>query len=519
MSIELVWFKRDLRVHDHVPLAYAAATGRPVLCLYVIEPSLWARPDYSARQYAFLQEALADLDKALRARGARLTVRVGETVDVLAALHQRFGLATIRAHEETGLIATWERDEAVAAWAKRNDVAFVEAPQHGVIRGLPTRNGWAKRWDAFMSRPAAAAPERLRAVEAACDDWPDPSGLGLTADPCPERQTGGRRAAIGDLASFLAERGREYRRQMSSPLTAYDTCSRLSGHLALGTVSMREAFQAAQRAQAKRRAEGDGVFARSIDSFISRLHWHCHFMQKFEDEPEIERRDLHPAYRGVRPDPDPETLARWIGGRTGYPFFDACMRALNASGWLNFRMRAMAAAVSSYHLWAHWRRPAEALAARFTDFEPGIHYPQFQMQSGTTGVNTPRIYNPVKQGHDQDPEGVFIRRWVPELAQLPDTFLHEPWKAPQGVLEAAGVQLGEAYPARLFDHEQAAREARARIGALRKGEDHRMAARAIQTRHGSRKSGLKPTGSASSRRKANRAGPDARQGAFDFGDS
>jgi len=516
MSVDLVWFKRDLRVHDHAPLAEAAATGRPVIALYVIEPDIWARPDYSGRQYAFLSECLAELDAALRARGAHLTVRVGAVIDVLAELHARYGIATLRAHEETGVIATWERDKAVAAWARRNDVAFLETPQHGVVRRLRSRNGWAKRWDAFMSRTPVAAPEILRGADTPPDPLPAPALIGLEPDPCPLRQTGGRRAAVEDLASFLSERGRDYRRAMSSPVTAYDACSRLSAHLALGSVSMRETYQAAERARLRRREAGEDGYARSIDSFIARLHWHCHFMQKFEDEPEIEHRDLHPAYRGAREDPDAETLSRWIGGRTGYPFFDACMRALDATGWLNFRMRAMAAAVSSYHLWAHWRRPAEALAARFTDFEPGIHYPQFQMQSGTTGVNTPRIYNPVKQGFDQDPQGVFIRRWVPELAALPDAFLHEPWKAPASVLEAAGVRPGETYPERLFDHEQAAREARARIGALRKGEDHRAAAQQIQTKHGSRKSGMKSTGSASARRAARRKA-DARQGAFDFG--
>jgi deoxyribodipyrimidine photo-lyase len=317
------------------------------------------------------------------------------------------------------------------------------------------------------------------------------------------------------LQSFLSERGADYRRAMSSPLTAFDACSRLSAHLALGTVSMREAWQAAERALRARRADGDTGYARSIDSFISRLHWHCHFIQKFEDEPGMETTDLHPAYRGARPEADDETVRRWIEGETGFPFLDACMRALKTTGWLNFRMRAMAAAFSSYHLWVDWTRPAQALARRFTDFEPGIHYAQFQMQSGTTGVNTPRIYNPVKQGYDQDREGVFTRRWVPELAGLPDSFIHEPWRAPGDILAAAGVRLGGTYPERMVDHEQAAREARARIGALRKGEDHREAARAIQIKHGSRKSGLKQTGSASSRKRA-RKPHDDRQARFEF---
>lgn len=515
MGVSIVWFKRDLRVTDHAPLVQAAARGDRLICLYVIEPSLWALPEYSGRQYAFLLDTLRSLDAALRARGAALTVRVGEVVEVLDQINHQTPVNAIHAHEETGLIASWERDKAVARWARQNAAAFVEYPQHGVIRGLKSRNGWARRWDQFMSLPCLAAPDALNGAAAFSEPVPAPEALGLAPDPCPGRQRGGRDAALADLESFLTVRGRDYRRAMSSPLTAFDACSRLSAHLALGVLSMREAYQAACGALVRARAAGDAGYARSLDSFIARLHWHCHFIQKFEDEPEMERRDLHPAYRGARPDPDPETLSRWIEGRTGLPFLDACMRALDQTGWLNFRMRAMAAAVSSYHLWTHWKRPAEALARQFVDFEPGIHYAQFQMQSGTTGVNTPRIYNPVKQGFDQDPDGVFIRRHVPELAGLPMPFLHEPWRAPETVLAAAGVRLGETYPERLFDHELAAREARARIGALRKGEDHRKAAADIQARHGSRRSGLKQTGSAQSRRRA-RSAPDPRQTTFDF---
>ncbi len=418
MAVELVWFKRDLRVEDHAPLARACARADRVICLYVIEPGLWAQPEYAARQYAFLRETLSGLDAALAQRGGRLLIRVGEIVDILADLQRVEPLAAIHCHEETGLIWTWARDRAVAAWARDQGVALIETPQHGVERGRSQRDGWARRWDAMMARPVIAAPARLSSPELASDPIPEPGALGLAPDPCPQRQRGGRKAAITDLASFLEDRGADYRRAMSSPLTAYDACSRISAHLALGSLSIREAYQAAQTARADKRDAGEGGHARSIDSFVSRLHWHCHFMQKFEDETAMEHRDLHPAYRGARPKAAPALVRRWIDGRTGFPFLDACMRALDATGWLNFRMRAMVAAFSSYHLWVDWKRPAEALARRFVDFEPGIHYPQFQMQSGTTGVNTPRIYNPVKQGLDQDPDGIFVRRWIPELSGL-----------------------------------------------------------------------------------------------------
>ena len=173
--------------------------------------------------------------------------------------------------------------------------------------------------------------------------------------------------------------------------------------------------------QASRTLSGRGV-----SSFGSRLHWHCHFIQKLESEPAIEFHDFHPFMRGIRP-MDSERFQAWTEGRTGVPFVDACMRALLAHGWINFRMRAMLMSFASYHLWLPWRESGLHLARQFVDYEPGIHWSQCQMQSGSTAINTIRIYNPVKQGQDHDPNGCFIREWCPELASLPDVYLHEPW--------------------------------------------------------------------------------------------
>jgi deoxyribodipyrimidine photo-lyase len=229
-------------------------------------------------------------------------------------------------------------------------------------------------------------------------------------------------------------------------------------------------------------------WGRALAAYEGRLHWHCHFIQKLETEPRLEWENLQQASAGLRPyTPDPEKLARWCRGETGWPLVDACMRFLDHHGWLNFRMRAMLMAVASYQLWLHWREPGLHLARQFVDYEPGIHWSQVQMQSGTTGINTLRIYNPVKQSQDQDPQGRFIRTWLPELSAVDDAWIHTPWRMPAAIQRRCGVRIDSDYPAPLVDHERAARLARQRIQEARRSGDARSQSRRIYQRHGSRR--------------------------------
>ena len=515
--LQLVWYKRDLRVEDHAPLAKAAARG-PVLPLYVIEPALWRQPDMAGRHWAFIAEALGDLDAALAARGQALVVRRGEMPAVLQALHDAHGTFALWSHEETGSDWTYRRDRRVADWCRAHGVPWTELPGNGVVRGLRQRTGWSRRWQARMAQPRVEVPTILPPVCAGNADALVELAAGIVPDdPVAQRQPGGRAAAEATLRGFLDERGHAYHRSMSSPLSAERSCSRLSPHLAWGTLSMREVVQTTERVRAAMDPDDPASCEprRALHAFLGRLHWHCHFMQKLEAEPRLEFENLHSAYDGLRePEWSDARFAAWCAGRTGLPFVDACMRYLRATGWLNFRMRAMLVAVASYHLWLHWREPAQFLARQFTDYEPGIHFSQMQMQSGTTGINTPRIYNPVKQGLDHDPDGRFIRRWVPELAGVADADVHEPWKLPAATLRRDGA---DGYPAPVVDHLEAARAARRRIWAVRGGDGYRREADAIQERHGSRRSGMAQRGGRRPHRSA-RTDADTRQQSFDWGD-
>lgn len=486
MNTALVWLKRDLRTDDHLPLAEARLCDR-ALAVFIIEPQALAGPEFDPQHLAFALACLQPLQRDLARQGLPLLVQVGEAVPVLEALRRAHGVTHLFSHEETGPGWTYDRDRAVARWARATGVPWREFPQTGVQRRQRSRAGWAGRWARRMNTPplpAAAGtglaaawmpPDTLRLA----DLPPLPSLAGLGLPPARPLPAAGEAAAHVLLESFLAGRGRDYHRGLSSPLTAPTSCSRLSAHLAFGTVSMRRVHQATQAAIASHTAAGDRDHAHALRGFAGRLRWHCHFMQKLEDEPEIEFRNFSRAHDGLRPGDVPggsppmngcdhERLAAWCEGRTGYPMVDACMRQLHASGWLNFRMRAMLVSFAAYHLWLHWREPGQFLARQFLDFEAGIHWSQMQMQSGTTGINTLRIYSPAKQARDHDPDGHYCHRWIPELGS-------------------------PAYPPPIVDEPTALAHAKDKLYALRRSPAARSEADRIQDRHGSRKSGLPPS--------------------------
>lgn len=500
MRYSLVWFKRDLRWQDHAALTAAAQQGA-VRCIYVVEPDIWAQADAALQHFEFVRESLQALDQHLRLLGGGIEIHTGTMPEVLSAIWAEAPFAGLYSHEETGNGASYARDLRVGAWCRAQGVLWHEFAQFGVVRRLKSRNQWQAAWEKHMAEPLQN-PASLRF-------WPGgpcaPLAMAapghLQHNP-PLRQRGGRPLAMATLHSFLHARSLGYRGGISSPLSAPDACSRLSAYLAWGCISMREVVQqtraqlAALPAQASRHRGG-------LSAFLSRLYWHCHFIQKLEDEPAIEWHNMHRGYDGLRElafdQPRFEALKE---ARTGWPMVDASVTMLRETGWLNFRMRAMLVSVAAYPLWLHWRPVGEWLATQFLDYEPGIHWSQLQMQSGTTGINTTRVYNPVKQAQDQDPHGKFVRRWLPAMRSVPDSWLFEPWLMP------ASAHSGLPQP--LVDLASATREAKQRLHALRQTPEVKAGKAAVIEKHASRKlPAARKSAKAASR-------PGSQQLGFDF---
>ena len=491
-AVAIVWYKRDLRIHDHAPLTQAAQTavsGVKVLPLYIVEPEYWRLPDSSARHWCFISQSLEELNTALVGLGQGLVLEHGETLEVLEALRTKFTITGLYSHQESGNLWTYQRDKRVAVWCLKNRIKWHEHEAYGVFRRFTDRDHWAAYWEGYMAREKAIAPTQLPAIKTELPKFELPV-LGLStleADENENLQRGGRSQALGLFSSFIGERGRHYSSGMSSPLSAAHSCSRLSPHLSLGTLSLREVVQKCRKLLKDKTLSTP--WKRAIRSFESRLHWHCHFIQKLETDPLFETHNMLQIFNGLREEAFNEAyFEAWKTGRTGYPLIDACMRCLRHTGWINFRMRAMLVSFASYQLWLHWQRPAWHLAQCFTDYEPGIHYCQIQMQSGTTGINAMRIYNPVKQSQDQDPKGIFIKRWIPELSGVTEQYIHQPWMMPLSMQEARGCVLGVDYPEPIVDHVIAVREARARYSDFKKlHPDFWQMAQALHQKHGSRR--------------------------------
>jgi len=496
------WIKRDFRITDNECLFEAVQHAEAVLPFFCWEHDVLNEGDYSSFHLQAQWEGLTGVCQSLSNRGIESRVVSGDIVEQLDLLFKLFPFDVLYSHQETGNLVTFQRDQNVQKWCRKQDVKWVEMNPSSVMRGgdadrrrLKLRQADYRKQEPLPIPDFSHLEPLVPGVATQPPSWKEvisfvPKFKGQPLNPSLTKVN--EKSAHATLRSFLCDRGIGYSGGISSPNTAFVHGSRLSSHLAWGTISLRTVFaHLDQRRLEVKDCQDRSHWLRSLRAFESRLFWRDHFIQRLEAFPVMEKKPLNSAYADLKYEDDPEILNAWIHGRTGYPMVDACMRCLQDNGFLNFRMRAMVVSFACYGLHLSWRTIHEPLARLFHDYEPGIHLSQLQMQAGVIGFNAIRVYNPTKQFLDHDPNGVFVHRWVKELRG----------RTPAEIAHAEELSL-DGYTPKVIILKDRAKEMKSRVFEIRKSVTGKKITDEVLKKHGSRK----PTAARKKKTKKNSEG-------------
>ena len=464
--MDLIILNRNIRLRDNAAFFYGSL-NQNYRVIYPYDKNYWTSNGRSKVQLKFFLESLEELEGELKKLNSSIEIFEGDFTDLRNYIEVKYPNAKIHINHTTE--TNYHRNNFLAFkdHYNRHNRLFIYS-DFGVQTGSVNRDKWAFEWNKLMKKKLYDLPKpniKFFVTDLInITEFKNKIKLNLKNNI----QRGGSSNAYDLLNSFLMDRSNGYSRNMSSPIEAEHSCSRLSPHISFGTISVREIFQ---------KLESFYPFSnnkRDLNSFRKRLYWHCHFIQKLETEPDLESFSMHKMCDNLREKENEEFIEKWITGQTGFPFMDACIKYLRENGWINFRMRAMIMSFASYNLWQPWQITSPLLAELFVDYEPGIHIPQVQMQSGVTGINLPRIYSVTKQSRDQDKNALWIKKVIPSLAMFEPDDIHD-------------ANLNDDYIPPIVDLKESSKYARDKIWSIRKDQEFKNIARTVYLKHGSRK--------------------------------
>ena len=463
--MNIVWLKRDIRIQDHKPI-YESLKGNNEICfIYIFEPLIENNFDFDYRHWNFIYQSINDLSKK-----TKVSIFYGEALEVFKKIIESYQVENVFSYQETGVQLTFDRDKKVKNLFQKENINWTEFEKNGVLRGLKKRKDWSAIWYKKMNAPILKNDLSLINKKIKLINF-DQFNLPLKVINKMTKKSfylkGGEDQALVILDSFVNNKINVYSRNISYAQKSRESNSLLSPYIAWGNISLKQIYQILRSNSEKVKNK------RSLNQFLSRIRWNAHFIQKFEMEMRYEKENINSAFDLIRNDHSNKLHKAWINGNTGFPLVDAAMRCVKETGYLNFRLRAMVVSFYTHILWQNWAPASVHLAKMFLDYTPGIHFPQIQMQSGTTGVNTIRIYNPIKQSQEKDKEGVFIMRWVPELKNIPISFIHEPWKMTQMEQLIHNFEIGVDYPAPIVDFKSAYNHAKTELWRIKKSKESR----------------------------------------------
>ena len=460
---DLIIFHRNLRIEDNAAL-FNASLNQNYSSVFIFDEEYWSQTDRSANQLKFALDSLSELENELNKFNVNLYIFEGSLRDFGSYINQNHPNLKLHMNHTT---ETEYFSKNLQALKQNFSLNVCEYKDYGIQITNQNRDKWASDWQNYMKTKTYDIPLTNKNFETM--NLPKFSEFrNHKNDYSSYIQKGGTVSGKGLLTSFLEKRCKGYSKKMSNPSDAAISCSRLSPHIAFGTLSMRNIYQELEK------NINNSKYRWDLYSFKKRLHWHCHFIQKLDTQPSLQYHSMHPDCDTLRTETDNELIEKWITGNTGFPFVDACMLYLQKFGWINFRMRAMLMSFASYNLWQPWQKTSPLLASTFTDYEPGIHICQVQMQSGVTGINLPRIYSVIKQSLDQDPDASWIKEQLPDLRNVDIEKVHN-------------AELGELYKQKIVDIKSSAKKARELIWQIRGNAQFKTKAKAVYQLHGSRK--------------------------------